>query len=386
LPDTAWPEGNRFADGRRGQAGENHVSRVGDGQRAWVGDRPQTSQPFNGRGGPVEDMEGHLGAEQAFRHGTAHLSESDEPDLEPLGQRVRLPVKWPSHLPCWREAFEPYSYTEDAVLMAELQLKARSDKATGPQRDVGAVVNALRILQFLAASTAPVGVAAVARGTKISTSTCFNILRTLTRARFVSFHLAEKTYTLGLAMAELASGLIGISHAELIRPELERLALNYETLILLWRVTDDNHLVLIDRAHSQTAIRVEIGMGYRLPMMAGAIGRCVAAALPLTATELRRRFAALRWQSPPSFAAYQADVAKARETGWALDDGMLYRGLTTVAALVVDDERRPRFGFSGVSIAGQQTQARLDDLGRDLRELAALVGTSLFPPGRKSDG
>ncbi len=50
------------------------------------------------------------------------------------------------------------------------------------------------------------GVAAVARGTRISTSTCFNILRTLTRARFVSFHQVAKTYTLGLAMAELAAG------------------------------------------------------------------------------------------------------------------------------------------------------------------------------------
>lgn len=267
---------------------------------------------------------------------------------------------------------------EDAVLKSETQLQTETEKA-GAQRDVGAVVNALRILQFLAASTAPVGVAGVARGTKISTSTCFNILRTLVRARFASFHTGEKTYTLGLAMAELASGLVGVSHAELIRPELERLALNYETLILLWRVTDDNHLVLIDRAHSQAAIRVEIGMGYRLPMLGGAIGRCVAAALDLSPTELRRQFAALRWQSPPPFAAYQAEVEEAREAGWALDDGMFYRGLTTVAALVADHEKRPRFGISGVSIAGQQPHQRLQELGRDLRDLATLLSASLFP-------
>jgi len=239
-------------------------------------------------------------------------------------------------------------------------------------RDVGAVVNALRILQFLASSTAPLGVAAVARGTGISTSTCFNILRTLTRARFVSFHQVAKTYTLGLAMAELAAGMVGVSHAELIRPELERLALNYETLVLLWRVTDDNHLVLIDRAHSQAAIRVEIGVGYRLPLFAGAIGRCAAAAMRLPEAELR-------WQVPPTFAAYQAEVAQASERGWALDDGQLYRGLTTVAAVIADDQGRPRFGASGVSIAGQQAPDRLARLGDDLSNVAALVGASLFP-------
>ena len=95
-------------------------------------------------------------------------------------------------------------------------------------------------------------------------------------------------------MAELAAGLVGTSHAELIRPELERLALNYETLILLWRFMNGNHLVLVDRAHSQAALRVEIAIGYRHPMLAGAIGRCVAANLCLSEAELRQRFAGLR--------------------------------------------------------------------------------------------
>ncbi|MDG7115625.1 helix-turn-helix domain-containing protein, partial [Streptococcus pneumoniae] len=93
--------------------------------------------------------------------------------------------------------------------------------------DVGAVAHAIRILRHLAGATAPLGVAAVARGTGISPSTCFNILRTLARARFVAFNDSDKTYSLGLAVAELAAGLIGVSHAELIRPELERLALNH---------------------------------------------------------------------------------------------------------------------------------------------------------------
>jgi len=245
-------------------------------------------------------------------------------------------------------------------------------------KDVGAVVNALQILRCLASNTSPTGVAAVARATGISTSTCFNILRTLTRTRFASFDPAAKTYRLGLAMAEMAAGLIGISHAQLIRPELERLALNYETLILLWRVTDDNHLVLIDRAHSQTAVRVEIGIGYRQPMLAGAIGRCVAAQLQMPPDDLRQRFAALRWQAPLSFTTFQDEIRETQQRGWATDRGHLFRGITAVAALAADDQNRPRFGFSGVSITGQQDTERLQALGRELAELAALVRRSLF--------
>ena len=96
-------------------------------------------------------------------------------------------------------------------------------------------MHAIRILRHLAAVPRPLGVAAIARATGISPSTCFNILRTLARARLCAFRAADKTYTLGMAVAELSVGLVGLSHAELLRPELERLALNYDMLIVLWR-------------------------------------------------------------------------------------------------------------------------------------------------------
>lgn len=266
----------------------------------------------------------------------------------------------------------------EAIIQDTDDQSALGSDAAPASKDVGAVVNAVHILRFLSGTTAPVGVAAVARGTGISPSTCFNILRTLARVRFVAFHSTDKTYTLGLAMAELAAGTIGISHAELIRPDLERLALNYDMLIVLWRVTEDGHLVLIDRAHSQTAVRVEMQLGLRVPQLVGAIGRCVAASLDLPASELRRRFSTLRWQSPPSFDSYAADVAVARERGWAMDNGHLYRGIDTVAALVTDGNRQPRFGISGITIAGQHPLERLEELGSDLREVAEIVGQSLF--------
>lgn len=252
-------------------------------------------------------------------------------------------------------------------------------KSASVPKDVGAVVNALRILRCLSGSSRPLGVTAVTRATGISASTVFGILRTLARLHYVSFNETDKTYRLGLAMAEMAAGLLGTSHAELIRPELERLALKYQTLILLWRVTEDSRLVLVDRAHSQTAVRVEIKLGYRMPLLAGAVGRCVAATLRVPSAELRRRFAVPRWQTPLSFNEFEKQVCEARDRGWSLDDGYLFRGLTSVAALVVDDERRPRFGISGVSITGQQSPQARKALGQDLAALAANIGHALFP-------
>ncbi|WP_256336923.1 IclR family transcriptional regulator [Belnapia rosea] len=254
-----------------------------------------------------------------------------------------------------------------------------SDTSRTSQKDVGAVFNAVQILASLAASTKPMGVAAVARASGVSTSTCFNILRTLTRARYVAFHHVEKTYSLGLAIAELAAGLIGTSPTALIRPEMERLAIKHGMLVLLWRITEDDHVILVDRAHSQSAIRVEISVGFRMPAFAGAVGRSIAAAMDLPTAELSRRFKTLRWQSNPGFDTYRSEVVAARDRGWATDNNNLYSGIISVGTVVSDADGIPRFGLSGVCIAGQYQEQAVQSFGQDLLEVARIASRALYP-------
>lgn len=256
----------------------------------------------------------------------------------------------------------------------------RSEPAVEAERgkDVGAVMHAVRILRVLSSSRGANGVTAIAREAGVSPSTCFAILRTLVRARFVAFDGRDKTYGLGLGVAELAVGLIGIAQADLIRPELERLALNSGMLLALWQVTDDGHLVLLDRVHGDTAVRLEMKARLRLPMLAGAVGRAVAGLLDLPEVELRRRFAALRWESPPTFRAYADEVAEGRERGWSIDHGRLYRGIVSVAAVAADREGRPRFGFSAIDIVGRHDGGTLTRVGLELRDLARLAEQAIF--------
>ncbi|HQT74644.1 MAG TPA: helix-turn-helix domain-containing protein [Acidiphilium sp.] len=247
-------------------------------------------------------------------------------------------------------------------------------------RDVGAVVHAVRILRYLAASATPHGVATIARETAISPSSCFAILRTLTRLRFVAFDTIAKTYVLGLGVAEIAAGFAGFGLAEAIHPDLDRLARKHGVPLVLWRVTGDGHLVATARAHGGAVVRVDVPPGLRLPALLGAAGRCVAAALDLEPDELARRFAGLRWQSPPDFAQYCREVALARSRGWAIDAGNAYAGLHVVGAAIVDRAGRPRLAMSGIAIAGQHEPAALERLGDELGRVAATIGAALVPP------
>lgn len=260
-----------------------------------------------------------------------------------------------------------------------------SDVAS-PPRTVGALVQALRILRHLSAQGTPQGVTAIARATDVNGSTCFNILRTLAAEGLVVFDPVAKTYRLGLGVLELAIGLLGANPGDLIRPELERLALAHGALICLWHVTDNDRLVLLERAYDTDAIRVELPPGKRLPALAGGVGRVIAAHRDYSEAELRRRFAELRWQSAPRFDEYRASIAEATERGYGLDIGQLYIGVDVVGAVVCDHAGRPRYGISSITLSGQTTTESRARVGRDLTDTCRHLGRSLFPQRRSERG
>lgn len=253
-------------------------------------------------------------------------------------------------------------------------------EADGPAapRSVGAVVHSLRILRHLAAHGQPAGVTATARATGINTSTCFNILRTLAAEGMVSFDAEAKTYRIGLGILEIAAGVIGGAHVEIIRPEMDRITAASGAVIGLWHVTGDNRLVLIDRAFAGATVRIEIAPGRRLPAFAGAVGRVVAAVQAPAPALLRRGFGRVRWQRPVEFDAWAAEVAAAASDGYALDRGRMFAGVDAAGAVAVDRAGRVRYGLSGIAIEGQLTEARLHDLGRELRGLGRRIGAAVF--------
>ena len=259
----------------------------------------------------------------------------------------------------------------------------QDNQAHTPTKEVGAVVNAVHILRFLASQTKPQGVTATSRATGVSPSTTFNILKTLASEGMVSFDEKSKTYRVGLGLSELAVNLIGQSLADLIQPELDRLALNLQILIVLWQVTSDRHISMIASATPHVP-HVAVRKDSRLPELVGAVGRCIAAARNLPIDTLRRHFAGIRWDNPPSFESYLADVETTKVTGWAIDEGNLYHGISLVGSAIVDQNDKPRFALSGIAISVQQDGNSMLRAACAIHETAQHLQRSLFPHSLES--
>ncbi len=260
----------------------------------------------------------------------------------------------------------------------------RPEAEAGPRKYVGAVENAVAILRFLAHAPGAAGVAHIARETGINLSTTFNILRTLTKEGLASFDTRSKEYRLAMGILEISMPLVGLDQVDIIRPALEALSRHHRALIGLWKITPQDRIVLVDRLVAGNVVHVDMALGARLPALVGAVGRCIAARRDLPEAELRRTFATLRWENAPTFETYAAEVAAARGAGFAFDRGHLFRGVDIAASLILDHAGQPRFGVSGIAVAGQMSDGELDALARELRETAATISRALYGRGGAS--
>lgn len=244
---------------------------------------------------------------------------------------------------------------------------------------VRSVVQALRIVRHMIDAAQPQGVTAIARQLGLSPSSCFNLVRTLVAEDFLRFDTGAKTYSLGPALTRLAQRAQSVDSAlALARPQLETFAARYGAASGLWRLSASQRLVLVAVADSDNATRIHMTVGQRLPMLIGAIGRCVAVRADLSDEALARAFAALRWQNPPTFARYKREVAQVRKVGWALDDGDYMRGVVTIAAAVTDADGAVRFCLANTLFRGQHDDATVQQIGAETARTAAELGASLF--------
>lgn len=248
---------------------------------------------------------------------------------------------------------------------------------------VGAVEAGVKILRRLADTDEAEGVASIARETGLNVSTTFNILKTLTKEGLVTFDDRTKSYRIGMGVLELALPVMGRSPSVLIRPLMETIAEKHQVSVALWNVTGGRRLVLSDHVEPSRVVHAVLRQGARLPDLAGAIGRCIAAHRGLDHAALRRDFDNVRWQNAPDFDVFLDDVRTAQATGYAFDLGHLYRGVNLVAAVACDREGQPRLGLSAISIAQQVEEDALSSVAVDLLEATRTVERGIFGRARR---
>ncbi len=264
-----------------------------------------------------------------------------------------------------------------------------TDTDAPKKRAVPAVTRAVAILRALGKSDTPMGVQQLARELELVPSTCMHILRVLHDEGLVAFDSQTKRYAIDVGILAIArSAIQKNAFVSLIQPRLDALATEFGVTTIATQFTDPTHMVVVALSQVQLPFRLQVDLGSRFPAMISATGRCFAAFNDVDPAELKERFDRLKWDHPPDYDDWLAEVAETRARGYAMDRGSYISGVTVVAVPFFD--RAGRMVHSMVAIGITE---RVDAIGTPVlaeamlkvRDEASqmLLGSGAAPGGGK---
>ena len=235
-------------------------------------------------------------------------------------------------------------------------MNSRSDRAlTKALKDskAPAIARAAAVMRLLGKSDSPLGVQAIARELGLVPSTCLHVLRALVAEDFVSFDPDTKLYALEAGVLTLARQWLRRNpFSELAQPLLDDVARAFNVTGLGVQIVGLDHMIVAAVSRATADFQFSAEVGSRFPALISATGRCIAAFGDHSEDELETRFRALRWDEPPSFDTWKAQVRQTRARGFAIDEGNYISGVTVIAAPVWGTRRKLSHALVALGIGG----------------------------------
>jgi DNA-binding IclR family transcriptional regulator len=256
---------------------------------------------------------------------------------------------------------------------ADLDLAKAVESSKAP-----AISRAAAILRLLGKSDAPLGVQAIARELGLVPSTCLYLLRALAAEEFVAFDPDTKRYSLEAGVLTLARQWLRRDRFnDLAQPLLDRTSQAFDVTMLGVQIVGLDHIIVVAASQSGQNFQLSAQIGSRFPALISATGRCIAAFGDYPEAELKARFGTLRWDEPPTFEDWAAQVDQTRRQGFAVDEGNYISGVTVLAAPVWRGRGRPSHALVAIGIGSALKRNGLSGLQQAMKAAARTLTNQL---------
>ena len=217
---------------------------------------------------------------------------------------------------------------------------------------VKSVARALDIIELVGRSKQGLGVTEISKQMDINKSSVFRILATLSRYGYIEQNEATGKYRLGYMFLDISSKLLDSldvrTEAQPVLRELEQETNEVVHLV----VYDQGEVVYIEKLDGNETLRMHSKVGKRAPVHCTSVGKAILSHLPATdvlATIEREGLPAHTSHTIVEKDAFLQELAKVKESGYALDLEENEIGIRCIAAPVFDHTRNV---VAAVSISG----------------------------------
>lgn len=241
-----------------------------------------------------------------------------------------------------------------------------------------AISRAAAILRLLGKSDTPLGLQTIARTLGLVPSTCLYVLRALVTEELVAFDTETKRYSLEAGVLTLARQWLRRNQfTDIAQPVLDRISQEFDVTMLGVNMVGLDHIIVVAVSQSSATFQLSAQIGTRFPALISATGRCIAAFGDYEVDELKERFMTLRWDEPPSFEDWLAQVEETRQQGFAVDQGHYISGVTVIAAPVWKARGQLSHALVAIGIGSAVRRNGLAALQQELLAAAEAMSSQL---------
>lgn len=244
-------------------------------------------------------------------------------------------------------------------------------------KPVGAVSAAANVLRALHNATRPLNASEVARAADLHRGTAYNILRTLQAEGIVSYDKATRSYAVSLYILEFAYGALRRSGLiDVARPLMHAVADAHGVSVYLSKVLAPSSMLLLDWVGGLRP-DPQVTVGRPHPSPAGASGVIIGAFGNSSDAELEALLSQVEWYDKPAFADFLDRVKEARQAGFAVDRGSMFRGVTLVSVPVLSPSWELLLILTAAGHSHDLDEAAIGALSRAVLSAAARLSGSL---------
>lgn len=246
-------------------------------------------------------------------------------------------------------------------------------------KKIQSVAKAMTLLDLLAASPLPMGLAEISAQTGWPKSTVHGLLATM-RDFSVVTQDTEGRYMLGIRLFEYGCTLSSSwTILDVARPYIQHISYETGETVFL-SILDRGEVITLDHADSRRCMLANADVGCRLPVHCTSQGKLFLAFMP----EQEQRSIL---KNKPLFAytdhtittpeALQRELADIRQRGYAIENGEYKVGLRSVAAPVFDEDRRVRYAIGIIGMFRQIESEQFTRAVAVVRETAEKISSAL---------
>lgn len=235
-------------------------------------------------------------------------------------------------------------------------------------------VKALRVIEALAVSEEPRGVAELSRQLELTKSNTFRILSTLTEQGYVRSHPDTGRYWLTLKIWEQGAKVIErLPVRRVAQPHMKLLFSQLNETILM-SVLDFPDVLYINKIDSDYPVRASARAGWRAPAWRTASGKAMLAYQP---DEVIDKLLKDRMIESVGLANFRKELRNVREQGYSMSFSGSRPGVNSVAAPIWGGESLPIASLSVSGPAERFSTDRMNGISASVMNASTRISESL---------